>query len=113
MAQGKVYPTALAEFIISGPRHAVPVVSQAASRKILTTECELMGWSLVEVTGTGAAEVWLYDGQDTTGSLVATISLAQSEADTMDLGLLGVACRGGLYLYVVQGEVSGAVWVRR
>lgn len=105
-------PHAWADHMTEGQVLPVPVVAQANSKQLWGKECHLMGWSFVESTGAAAATVWLYDGQDATGSVVAVIPLAAGASSSLSTGLLGIACRGGLYMAVKAGSVTGATWVR-
>ena len=72
----------------------------------------IMGWSLLETTGTAAATVEIWDGQDATGQLIAAISLDPGESTRDWLGPEGIETDIGLFVRVIGGSVRGAVWAR-
>jgi hypothetical protein len=71
----------------------------------------LTGWSLRE-TSLNPATVDLYSGGSTGGALVASFTIAAGGSSVIAIPDGGVLCDAGLYIEVVSGTVTGAVWVR-
>jgi hypothetical protein len=72
----------------------------------------VMGWSLRETTGAATATVEVFDGQDTTGQLLASISLNPGQSIRDWLGPGGLETDIGVFVSVLSGSVRGAIWVR-
>ena len=111
-AGGDPASPAVVELVLERPVRAIPVIAGAGSRVLTARRSVFTGWSLLESTGTAGASVELYNGQDATGTKVATIALSAGSADHEALGAGGVYCDAGLYLRVVSGSVTGSIWAR-
>lgn len=72
----------------------------------------LCGWSFLETTGSAAATVEVYDGQDATGELLTVISLSSGQSTRDWVDRQGLEVRIGMFLRVTAGSVRGALWVR-
>lgn len=93
------------------PLLALPVpVTTTPGRSIDAGDFYLAGWSFRESTGTASAQFDLIDGNDATGVLLASISLAAGESTRDTIGGHLLTIRTGLFLAVVSGSVIGAVW---
>ncbi len=93
--------------------HALPLsatVSPAVAM-LYGAACRITGWSLVETTGTARAEIRIIDGRDTTGQVLADITLSAGESTRDYWGPDGIPARVGVLADIVSGSVSGAVYV--
>lgn len=91
---------------------SIPMGILADGRILLGRRASIMGWAVVENTGTARAQVNIIDGLDTTGTIIAPITLAAGESTRDYLPGQGVHAKVGVYAHVVSGQVTGAVWVR-
>ena len=73
----------------------------------------LYGWILANPSGSVAAVMNFYDGNDTTGNPDFPITLASSESISDYWGDRGILCLNGLYGNVTAGEVKGSILYRR
>lgn len=78
--------------------------------KAATSAGRLMGWSLRETAG-AQATVYLRDGLDDTGAIVAAIELAPNESTRDSYFPGGLSYGAGLYVDVAAGAVEGAVYL--
>jgi hypothetical protein len=101
------------------PRHngpdsavvAVPFVATTVSVNIISRDCILMGWAVLETTGAAAAEVDFIDGTDDNGSMLAPVTLTANQSNRETLSTWGLAVQVGLRAKIVAGSVSGVAWV--
>lgn len=95
-------------------RHAEPVSFPATTttQKLLGGPCLIMGWWLLETTGSAAATAELFDGQDTTGQSAVVISLSSGQSTRDWNSPDGIICYRGVFLNVISGSVRGGVWLR-
>lgn len=70
----------------------------------------LLGFAVVEATGTLPAELDIYDGNNANGALLRPITLNANESTSDYWGPEGVYCEQGPFLNVVSGSVRGALW---
>lgn len=87
---------------------ATPI--RPGSFRVVASAGTLAGWSLHETTGAAGAVVRLHDGVDTSGDVVAAVSLAAGADSTRWLLPHGVGFAGGLFCEVVSGAVEGALY---
>lgn len=71
----------------------------------------LVGWSLI-ATG-GPVRVFLRDGNDSSGDVVAVIDLLDGENQTQWVGPGGISFVDGLYADapITTGALTGSVWI--
>lgn len=93
------------------PARTISIAETATDAQLVGGAVVVLGWSWIEATGSAAAEVDLYDGTGTNGSLIVPIALNQGESTRDWLAGPALHARGGLYMDVVSGSVRGAVWV--
>ena len=89
----------------------VPLLAAATSRVLFNRSCRLMGWSVIEPSGSAAAAFLFYEGQDNTGSVVGGLSIPQAGDSNHGFGPYGMVCIGGLYLLRNAGTITGSVTV--
>lgn len=94
------------------PIQAITVPVTSTSSLALTGDVLLCGYSLTESTGAAPAAFSLFDGQDATGQLLATVNLSAGQSVVDALPFPGLYCTRGVFVSVVLGSVSGVVWVR-
>lgn len=70
----------------------------------------LMGWSVRETAG-AQATVYLRDGTDSSGLIIAPIELAPNESTRDSYFPGGLSFVNGLFVDVVAGQVEGAVFL--
>lgn len=86
----------------------LPLGATAASGVIYPRSCVVTGIVLRETGGTAPAVINIYNGASNTGELVASIYVDKSETRVIYPMVL---CSMGVYVSVVSGTVTGAVWV--
>lgn len=86
----------------------LPLPSPAVDAKLYPRASVLTGITCRETSGVNAAVVNVYNGQDANGELVASLGIDKFETRVL---YPMVACPLGVYLGVVSGTVTGAVWV--
>ena len=96
--------------IADAPARPLQVNAAAASANLAGGSGVLMGWSLVEPTGTADAVVSLVDGGAAGSPILGEIVLAAGGSESIWLGPAGVAVTSGVFLVVTSGQVTGAVW---
>lgn len=70
----------------------------------------LMGWTAAETSGSAACEIDVYDGVDTTGSIVLPIKLASGQSSTDWYGPNGTLFRNGCYVNLASGQAKGSIF---
>jgi hypothetical protein len=113
-AQLAIMQTALAE-TVGGQllRGARPVAVSSSKNRPTRSAAALVGFSFRETTGLANALVYLREGENVTGDIIAVISLAPGESvrDWFGPGGINVGDRG-LYVDVASGAIDGAVYLR-
>ena len=89
----------------------VPFGPASVSLQLTTLSCWVLGWSIREYTGTADATFELYDGQDDTGDLLATISLVNNESTRDYLTEPWLPAEAGVHLRMISGEIVGSLWL--
>lgn len=89
----------------------LPFAAISASQPLITRNCRLYGWSVIESTGAAPAEIDLYDGGSNNGNLIAAIPLLTGVASQEWFGAPGLSIEGGVYAQMVSGSVRGAIWM--
>jgi hypothetical protein len=87
-------------------------VPATGSQQVHSGASLLMGWSLFETTGTGAAVVEIYDGYDAGAQLLVVIALSPGQSTRDWLAGGGLLSREALFVRVVSGTVRGVAWTR-
>lgn len=86
--------------------------AQSASIQIVSTQAELVGWSVIEPTGAAAVVALLLNGQGADADVVGAIGLAASGNSNHSMSAAGVDCPTGIYLQIVSGQLTGAIHFR-
>jgi hypothetical protein len=73
----------------------------------------LVGYALVEATGTASAEVDFYDGANINGTLFLPITFAPNESVRDWFGPAGIQFTDGLWAQAAAGSVRGVVFIGR
>jgi hypothetical protein len=74
---------------------------------------DLLGWSIRNMSASTVATLDIYDGADTSGSVVVPLVLAANLTDTKWFGDAGVRFRNAVYLNATAQETKGTIWFRR
>lgn len=74
---------------------------------IVSGECQLCGWSLLELTGTARSMIELQDN----GNPLGEVSIAANADETQYFGPVGVEVRAQINLHVVKGSIKGVLYV--
>ena len=85
-------------------------LSTAGSKQLSQLAGFVVGWSLSETSGSAACLVKLFDGENTSGQLLAAIGLPESEGSQYVAPVPGLTVLTGLYLNVASGAFDGTVW---
>ena len=103
------------ELEVERPRGAVIPVTRAlagAGTIMWSKSCYLLGWALVETSGSASAEVDIYDGLSSASTLVAPITLSSGQSTRDYLGPDGLWCQVGVFAALASGAAKLVVWVR-
>lgn len=92
------------------PAAVLPIPAGTADLTLLTGPFLLRGWSFGETTGSAAGAANLYDGASASGVLVASVFLLQGTSTTSRGSDAGIIVRTGLFLDMLAGNLSGAVY---
>lgn len=93
------------------PVTALAFGTTAASVNVLTRDAVLLGWALVETTGTAGTAFDLVDGADDNAPVLAPFTLAANESTRDTLSSWGLWVQRGLRVKVLSGSVRGTLWV--
>jgi len=70
----------------------------------------LVGWCIRENTGAAAATCNLYDGGDSTDTLLAALALPAGAMSAVSFAPSGIDVLSGLFFSTVSGQVRGVVY---
>lgn len=70
----------------------------------------LMGWTAAETSGSAGCTINVYDGTDTSGSIVLPIKLASGQSSTDWYGPNGILFKNGVYVSMGSGASEGSVF---
>lgn len=90
----------------------ITLATVTTSKLVNGGQARLMGWCLIETTGSAAASLDMYDGGDSSGQLIGPISLTASQSTRDWLSGEGIRLRRGLFVNVLSGSVRGVFWLR-
>lgn len=93
------------------PAQPIPVGNFPGGSGDIANRSTVYGFGLRETTGTAAARVDVYNGNDTGGILIAPIDLNPGQSVRDVLGPSGVGCDMGVFVNIVSGSVAGSIWV--
>lgn len=96
---------------MEAPARTIAVATRTTDTLLIGGAGIITGWSWVEPTNAAGAAFDLYDGQNATGTLLASITLLQNESTRDLIAGAGLEFRQGLYLDILSGSVKGAVWI--
>jgi len=99
--------------VIDEPADHIEFDLNGTGKAITNFAIILYGWSMYNVSTTTLATVNVYDGTDTSGSIVFPINLAANQSGRDWFGPGGIWFRNGLYLNVTAQEIKGSVFYRR
>lgn len=80
--------------------------------KLMTGRLLLHGWSFGYNSSTDDV-VAVWDGDDTSGTMVANIVLGPTASSTVSMGWPGILIENSLYVYIGKPQTMGALWVSR
>jgi hypothetical protein len=83
-----------------------------SSLLLLGFAVDIYGWSLKNVSTSTAADVDLYDGNDTSGVAAIPLQIPSSTTDTKWFGPNGVRFHNAVFANVTTGEVKGSIFYR-
>ena len=95
------------------PAHYVAFDLNGTGKVLVNYQVTLFGWAIRNVSSTTEATADIYDGTDTSGTVVIPANLAGNEVSVVWLGPNGVRFRNGLYLNVTAQEIKGCLFYRR
>jgi hypothetical protein len=92
------------------PAHHTEFVLSSAGKTIAGFSVRLMGWTAAETSGSAGCEIDIYDGVDTTGSIVVPIKLASGQSSTDWYGPNGTLFKNGVYVNLSSGQAKGSIF---
>lgn len=100
------------DFLLLRPQLAIPITAQGGTIKLEFGGLIFLGYAFRE-TNTQAGTIDFYDGQDATGSLIASDTIASLGQRSQATPGRGVLCKNGLTI-VVGGtaKLQGAIWAQ-
>lgn len=98
---------------IAPPSDSFPVTAETTSILIVGRGVIVTGWTLYEATGAAGATAQLLHGDTAGGELGAGIQMAAGGMAGGPPGSGGIRFPSGVFLTVVAGSMTGAVYYRR
>lgn len=86
------------------------ILSTPGARQLYRASGYIVGWTARETSGSSAAVANLWDGESTSGQLVAAIGLVAGGTSNLTMPAPGWTVESGLYLDVASGAFDGVVW---
>jgi hypothetical protein len=80
--------------------------------QLITGGGRLLGWALLETTGTAAATAVIRDGTAATGNLLVPISLSAGQSTRDWESIHPMPYYQGIFLQNVTGAWEGSIWVQ-
>ena len=96
---------------IDSPVIGVSFPATAASVNLLSGQCALVGYAVIETSGVAAAVFDLMDGLDDNGSTLCPVSLSPGQSRLDTLGPWALAADRGIRLKWTSGSVRGVLYV--
>jgi hypothetical protein len=96
--------------VFLAPAHHTEFALNAAGKTVAGFSVRLMGWTAAETSGSAACEIDLYDGVDTTGSIVVPIKLASGQSSTDWYGPNGTLFKNGVFVNLSAGQAKGSIF---
>lgn len=92
------------------PAQVLPFAATSADVTLYTGAAVLLGWALVETTGTASAALDIRDGTGTAGQSVVPVTLAANESTRDYPPGNGIAIQFGLFIDMTSGSARGTLW---
>jgi hypothetical protein len=105
---GAVTAVELAVFL--DPARHVSWTLNGAGKLVCGFSARVMGWTIVETSGSAAATINIYDGADTTGEIALPIKIASAGSSTDWFGPNGVLFRNAVYVNLASGQAQGTIF---
>lgn len=92
------------------PVLSLPFTTPIAQPNIMGRSCLLLGYSLIELSGSAPAQIDILDGGSANSTLVSPVSLDPGQSRLDWFGGEGIFCQGGPFLLLNLGNVRGALY---
>lgn len=102
--------TAVELAVYLDPAHHVEWVLASGNKPLLPFGVRLMGWTAAETSGSAACTINIYDGADTSGSIVLPVKLASGQSSTDWYGPNGIVFRNGVTVSMGAGASEGSIF---
>lgn len=86
------------------------VLSTAGSEVLTMLPGFIVGWSVFETSGSSRAAIQLFDGENTSAQLLASIGVGAGEGSQLSVSAPGWTVRNGLYVSYATGSFDGTIW---
>lgn len=71
---------------------------------LVTYQGRLLGWSILESSGTAACSIILYDGTSAQGQIIDFLSAASASSNANDFFDTGIDVQSGVFVHVNTGQ---------
>lgn len=95
------------------PVHHAEFDLSSAGQLLFGFSCDLIGWSIRNMSASTLATLDIYDGADTSGKVTVPLALAANTTDTKWFGDSGIRFKNAVYVNVTAQECKGSLWFRR
>ena len=102
--------TAVELAVFLDPARHVSWTLSSAGKLVCGFSARVMGWTMVETTGSAAATVNVYDGADTSGEIALPIKIGQGGSSTDWFGPNGILFKNAVYVNVASGAAQGTIF---
>lgn len=72
----------------------------------------LLGWSVLESSGSAAVKVALYDGHDANGQVLDLMEVSTGASKIVAFWAGGIDVQGGVFIHLISGQAQVVVWYR-
>lgn len=84
----------------------------SSDKSLVTYQGRLLGWSILESSGSAAAQVFLYDGFDANGQIIDFLAAASGLSDANDFFDAGIDVQQGVFVHVASGQARVVIRYR-
>lgn len=98
--------------VTQDPAHYIAFDLNGAGKALASFSVVVFGWAIRNMSASTLATADLYDGADTSGTLLLPWALASNAFDVKWFGPNGVWFKNGLYVNVTAQEIKGSIFYR-
>ena len=71
---------------------------------LVTYQGRLLGWSILESSGTAACSIFLYDGQAAQGQIIDFLAAGSAASNANDFFDTGIDVQSGIFVHLASGQ---------